>query len=153
MTRYLDGTAVAVLAPMRHGVEGVGDRNDTRGERNSLSLEPTRIPAAVPAFVMREDALLEVRIEAGEWLEHVRATTRVRGDGASFGRREMLDVMDDVEERLVDLADVVKEGDTQDSASSSPGKPCFFGEDEGELRDTADVDAGVGIVRVDGTEE
>jgi hypothetical protein len=103
--------------------------------------------------VMREDSLLQVGIEASEWLEHVRAATRVSGDGAAFGGGEVLDVVDDVEERLMDLANVVKEGDAQDAASSAPGKPCFLGEDEGVLRDAADVDAGIGIIGIDGAEE
>jgi len=153
LSRFLDRAAVAVLPTMGDGVEGISDGDDTGGERYALALELTRIAGAVPALVMSEDALLEIGIETGEWLEHVRAATRVRGDGASFGGGEVLNVVDDVEERLMDLADVVKERDAQDAASSAPGKPCFLGEDEGILRDAADVDAGVRIIGIDGAEE
>jgi hypothetical protein len=64
--------------------------------------------------VVRKHAFGEIRVEGRYWREHFGATTRVGDDRTSLGRREMRLLMNDVEECLVNLADVVKEGDTLD---------------------------------------
>lgn len=152
-SRLLHGAAIAVLAAVGDGIEGIGNGDDARGEGDAASLEAARIAGAVPALVMGEDTLLQVGIETGEGLEHVGATARVGGDGATLGGGETLDVVNDVEERLVDLADVVEEGDPGDAATCSAGEAGGVGEDECVLGDSADVDAGIRIVGVDGAKQ
>ena len=61
--------------------------------------------------------------------------------------------MNDVEQRLVDLADVVKEGSAGDTALLLLGQFGGVGEHEGVFRDAADVHAGVGVVGIDGAQE
>jgi len=103
--------AVAVTPAVRDRVVRVGDGDDARGERNAASLQAARISGAVPALVVREHAFGEVGVEALQRLEHVRAALRVRGDRSAIGGGERRVVVDDVEQRFVDLADVVKESD------------------------------------------
>src|SRR5438128_11624926 len=47
----------AVDAVVRYRVEGVGDEDDARAERNVLSVQAVGIAGAVPAFVMVEHPL------------------------------------------------------------------------------------------------
>jgi len=138
---------------MRDGVEGVGDRDDARCERDPSPLQLARVAPAIPSFVMGEDALFQFGIEAREGLQHVGTATRMRGDGAPFGGREALHIVDDVEERLVDLADVVEERDTRDAATLTIREIGRFAEDECVFRDAPDMEAGIGIVGIDGPEE
>ena len=152
-TGLFHGAAVTVLPPVSDGVEGVGDGDDACGERDTATLEPTRISRAIPTLVMRENTLLHVGIEAGQGLQHVGAATWVSGDGTAFGGSEALHVVDDVEQRFMDLADVVEERNASDAAFGVPGESRCVGEDERVLGDSADVHAGVGIIGVDGAEE
>ena len=149
----LDRAAIAVLSPMRDGVEGIGNGDDARWQRDVSALELIRVAPPVPALMMRQHVPPELGIETGEWLQHVGTAARVRGDGTAFGRREALDVVDDVEERLVDLADVVEQGDARDAMPGALRKAGGVGEDEGIFGDASDMDAGVGIVGVDGSQE
>jgi len=100
-----------------------------------------------------KDALLKLGIEAGERLQHVGPASRVGGDRTALGGSESLDVVDDVEERLVDLADVVEQGDTSDPALLVLAESRCVGEDERVFGDTSDVYARVGVVGVDSAEE
>lgn len=61
--------------------------------------------------------------------------------------------MDDIEQRFVNLADVVKEGDAFDGTLLSLVEPGGIGDNEGICRHAADVFASLGIVRLDGVEE
>ena len=68
--------------------------------------------------------------------------------------RERVVVVDDVEERLVDLADVVKERDALDARCTRARRELGgVGEDERVGGDAAHVRAGLGVVRVDGVEQ
>jgi len=138
---------------MGDGVESVGDGHDARRKRDLPSLQAAWIPRAVPAFVVCEDGPLQLRVEASERLQHVGATARVRGHSPALGRREALDVVNDVEQRFVDLADVVEERDTGDAATMVFRESGLVGEDERVLGDAANVDAGIGIVGIDGAKE
>ena len=149
----LGGASAAVAAVVGDGVEGVGDRDDAGRHRDASSLELAGIAGAVPPLVVREHAGGELRVEAVQGCEHVGTTLGVREDRSALGGGELAVVVDDVEERLVDLADVVKERDTLDDALVAVAQSGGVGEDEGVVGDAADVGAGLGVVGVDGVEE
>ena len=132
-------------------MSAIGD--DARRERNAASLEPARIALPVPALVVREHAVGEIGIEAMQRLEHVGARGGVRGDGSTIGGGELLVVVDDVEERFVDLSDVVEERDALDALALVLRELGGVAEDERIGRDAPDVGAGLGIVGVDGVEQ
>jgi hypothetical protein len=48
----VDRLGIAIASAMRERVEGVGDRNDARRERNASSFEAARIPLTIPPLVM-----------------------------------------------------------------------------------------------------
>src|SRR5688500_58783 len=57
---------VAVPPAVRNGVERVRDRDDACGERDLQSAQPTRIAGAIPSFVMRQDTVGQLGIEAAQ---------------------------------------------------------------------------------------
>jgi len=71
----------------------------------------------------------------------------------AFLLRELRLFMDDVEQRLVDLADVVEERDALHVPLLAGIEVGRFGEDERITSHTADVAAGFGVIGVDGAEE
>ena len=149
----LGAACVAVATTVRDRVEGVGDGDDARREGDAAAPQAARVSAAVPAFVVREDALRELGVKAAERGEDLGSAPRVRGDRATgFGGEGFLFV-DDVEERLVDLSDVVKERDPLDGLALAAVESRCVGDDEGVRRDAAHVRAGLRVVRVDGVEE
>ena len=89
--------------------------------------------------MVREYRFWQLRKDSGQRREHVGAALRVRRDRPSLLRREPRVVVDDVEERFVDLADVVEEGDPSDAATHASGESCGVGEDERVLGDAADM--------------
>ena len=149
-----DGAFARVASSVRDGVEGVGDRDDARLQRNVAAAQAARISAPVPSLVVREHAVGELGIEGVERSEDVGAELRVRDDQRALLLGELLVVVDDVEERLVDLPDVVKECDALDGALvRAHSRSAASREDERVGGDAADVCAGFGVVRVDGVEE
>ncbi len=80
VVRNVDGAFALVAAAVRDDVEGIGEGDDARLRRNVDSLEPARIAAAIPALVVREDAVVELRIEGVERTDDIRAQLRVRDD-------------------------------------------------------------------------
>ena len=95
-------------------VSAIGD--DARRERNAPSLEPARVAGAVPALVVREHAVGELGIEATSGASTSAPRCGCVAIALALGGRERLVVVDDVEERLVDLPDVVEERDALDGA-------------------------------------
>ena len=63
----------AIRSPVRDRVEGVGDGDDARRERDAPSLQLARISASVPSLVVREHSVGEIGIERVERREHVGA--------------------------------------------------------------------------------
>ncbi|GAC1516852.1 MAG: hypothetical protein NVS1B4_14530 [Gemmatimonadaceae bacterium] len=61
--------------------------------------------------------------------------------------------MDDVEQRRVDLADVVEQGDSLRRSLFSLVESDRFGEDHRIRCDASDVSAGGGVIGVDGIQE
>ena len=55
---------IAVTAAMGNRVEGVGDGDDASREWDSRAAEVARVSGAIPAFVVGQDAVGELRVEA-----------------------------------------------------------------------------------------
>jgi hypothetical protein len=70
----------------------------------------------------------------------------MRIDGAAFGWCEAGIIVHDVEQRFVDLADVVKECDAFDRAPLMLFEACSVRDDQRVCGDASDVHAGNGIV-------
>ena len=149
----VSGAPVTIPAAVGDGIEGIGDGDDASVERNAASLETAGIAGAVPSLVVREDAFRQIGIEAAEGREHFGATLWVRGNGLALVRGELVRVVDDVEQRFVDLPDIVEECDTLDAAPHVLLEAGRVGEHERVRGDAADVRAGVGIVGIDGLEQ
>jgi hypothetical protein len=75
------------------------------------------------------------------------------GDCAPVGRREALGRMNDVEERLVNFPDVVKQRRSLDFSSLSFREPHRVGENQSIHRDATNVPPRLGVVRIDGVEK
>ena len=146
-------TTFAISTAMRDGIEGVGERDDPRRQRYALAAQPPRISGAVPALVMRDHTFRELGIERGERSEYLGAALGMRGDCLTLGGREIGVLVNDVEQRLVDLADVVKERDALDVLFLVIIEMRGVGEDEGVGGDTTNVGASFGVVCVDRVEE
>ena len=71
----------------------------------------------------------------------------------TLGDRELCVVVNDVEERFVNLADVVKERDTLDVPLLAGAEVCRLGEYQRITSDTPDVFASLTVVRIDGAEQ
>ncbi len=74
--RLLDGERRPVRARRGHGVEGVGDAEQPRLERDPVPAQPVRVAAAVPALVVVEH-VRQRRLEVLEALDEPRARDRV----------------------------------------------------------------------------
>lgn len=139
---------VLVAPPVRDRVECVGKRHDAGGKWNAASAEAAWVTRAVPSLVVGQHAVRELRVEAAERRKDRRAAFRVRGDGAAVLGSERRLVVDDVEQRLVDLSDVVEQCDALDGATFAAAQTGSAGDDEGVGRDAADVRAGLCVIRV-----
>jgi len=144
---------VVVRSAVRDGVERVGDRDDASGDRNAPSLEPARVACSIPPLVMGHHAVGEVRIEHAQRLEHASAQVGMSGDGATLGGAQGIVFLDDVEERFVDLSDVMEECDAFDALAFVRGEVGCIGKDEGVRGDTPDVGTGIGVIRIDRVEQ
>ena len=114
--RFAEAASMAVAAAVGDRVEGIGDRDDARHQRNSLPLESSRISCAVPSFVVRGHSLGEVRKKSLERSKYLGATLGVCHHGAALLRRQLRGFVENVGERSVELPDVVEECDTLDAA-------------------------------------
>ena len=66
---------------------------------------------------MREDRFRELLVEMRDRRQHLRAPHRMRSDLTTLAGRQFPLLVHNVEERLVDLSDVVKERPKFDGAS------------------------------------
>lgn len=78
---------------------------------------------------------------------------RMSLDLAALGSGELGGFIDDVMERSIDLANVVKERDALDAMLSSLVEVCRFGDYQRVLRNAPHVRAGRRVIRVDRVEE
>jgi len=143
----------AVAAGDRDRVDRVGDRHDPRGEWNRRAADASGIATTVPALVMREHAALELGIEGGERREHGGATARMGRDRLALGRRQARPIMDQVKERLVDLADVMEERDPLDHVALARRQVGGIGDDERVAGNAPHVRPGLRVGRIDRIEE
>ena len=142
-----------VPSTMRDGVERIGDRDEPRFERNSRSAKATRVAATVPTLVVGENSFGELRIKRFDRGEHLGATARVSIDLAALRRGELRRLVDDIEQRSVDLPDVVKERDTLDRATRTLVEASGVGNDQRIGSHAPNVHPGLLIVCLDGIEQ
>ena len=140
------------MATVGDDVEGVDDRNDSGGEGNRFATKSARVATAVPPLVMGENADRELGIEWRERREDRGAAARMGRDRPSLGRGEPAVVVNDVEERFVDLADVVEERDALDAAKDVVPETSGIAEDQRIARDLTDMLAGFVVVGFDRVE-
>ena len=138
---------------MCHGVECVGQRDDASEQRDLRATRPMGITATVPSFVMTHHALREVWVERQQRSQYVGTALGMSDDGAPFRRCQVCVLVNYVEERLVDFADVVKERDSLDDLPFMFVEISGIREDERVSGDASDMGASLGIVRVDGIEK
>jgi hypothetical protein len=153
VARNLGGPSGPVAARVRDGVERVRDGDDARGQWNPASFELARVSASVPSLVMREHSLWELGIEGLQRSEYVGAALRMRQYFAVFRRGEPPTVVNDVEQRLVDLPDVVEECDLFDDALLVVVEPRGVSKNKRIRGDSPDMCAGLCVIGVDGVEE
>ena len=124
--------SVAPVAALgAHGVEGVGDEDDARAERDVRGREPVRVARAVHALVARADeprAALERRGGGEDAL----ADDGVAADQRPLGVRQRAALLQD---RLRDrhLADVVERGRVAQRLELAAGQAELGGDRAGEL--------------------
>jgi len=102
--------------------------------------------------MVTEHAFSQLRIERCQRSEDRGAASRVGCDGASLRRREVRVLVDNVEQRLVNLADVMKERDALDDLSLVFVELRRVREHERICCNSANVSTRVCVVRVDGIE-
>jgi hypothetical protein len=151
--RRFGAAGSTIVTAVGNDVEGIGDRNDSRRKRDLLAAEPAGIAPAVPALVMGEHPDRKLGIEWSERLEHLRAAARMRGDRAALGRREASVVVDDIEQRLVDLSDVVEERDALDAAEDMVVETGGIAEDQRVSRHPSNMLSRFVVVGLDGVED
>lgn len=134
-------------------IEGVRNGDDARLERNARALEVSGIALSVPTFVVRQNPCGQLGVECSERSQHFSTPARMGGDFPALGWRQAGGIVDDVEQRFVNLADVVKQGDAFDGTLPSLVEPGGIRDDEGVRRHATDVFASLGVVRFDGVEQ
>ena len=95
----------------------------------------------------------ELGIEGGERSEDQRAAPRVRRDLAPLFARKTLPLVHDVEQRLVDLTDVVKERDPLDRPTLMLLEPRLVADDERVGGHAANVHPCLLVIGLDGVEQ
>lgn len=143
----------AVLPTMRHDVEAVRDRDNPRGQRNVQTPKLVRIAAPVPSLVMREHAGRQLGVKRGKGRQHVGTARWMGRDRASFLRRELPGIVQQIIERPVNLADVVKECDSLHAQLLAIVESGGIGQDERVPGHAADMGAGFGVIHVDGEQD
>ena len=144
---------VSVATIVRHSVECIGEHNDASRHWNTAAAEAIRISRAVPPLVVRENARGKVRVEGRNWREHVGATLRVRGYRPPFRGGEMRVLVNDVEERFVNLPNVMEQRHALDDFPSVGTELGGVGDDQGVGGDATHVCAGLRVIRVDCIEQ
>jgi hypothetical protein len=147
------GAADAVSPSVRYHIKGVRQRNDPRGEGRPIATQAAWISRTVPPLMVRKHSFGELGIECRDRGEHVGTSFRVRRNRAALCGGQLARLANDVEERLVDLANVVKERRKLDSAPFRSFDAQRLGENQRVLGYTPDVGARLPIVGVNGAEQ
>ena len=95
----------------------------------------------------------QLGIECLQWRQDLGATGGVRVDRSAVARRELRNIVHDVEQRFVDLADVVEERNAFHGALLVRVESCSVCDDKRACGDAADMHAGIRVIRLDGVEE
>ncbi len=150
----IEPVGAMVATTVGDGIEGVGDRDDTCLNRNVLGDEPMRIACSVPALVVSDHAITQIGVEERQGIQYVGAALRVGRNEASLLRGYFpFVIVHDVEERLVDFTDVVKERNALDAANGRLIEASGAREHHAVCRDAARVRASHSVVGIDGVEE
>lgn len=150
----IEGLRSVVPATMRDGVERVGDGDDARLDGNVFGNELARVPRSIPALVVREHTVGQVGIEEGQRLEDLGASLRVRRDQTALLRRHLgVVIVHDIEERFVNLPNIVEERDALDAPDGGLIEPRGTRECHAIDSDASHVRSRHGVVRIDGVEQ
>jgi hypothetical protein len=103
--------------------------------------------------VVRHDAVAQCGIEGRQWRQHVGPSLRMRANRVALRLRQIRVIMDDVEQRLVDLPHIVEQCHALDVALLERIQIRRVGEDQCITSDAPDVAAGFSIVGVDGAKQ
>src|SRR6185312_15858611 len=139
-------TSLAVGAIGSNGVEGIGDGEDARAERNLLSAKTARVAGAVVGFLMRVDDLGRLTQER-DFAHHLIAAHAVLAHDGALVWSELAGL----EQNTVgdgDLADVVQEcaaGDDAELAGVDTDGAC---QRNGVCSDAAGVPFGLRVAKV-----
>jgi hypothetical protein len=145
--------AMSVPSVVCDGVKGVCQAHDARREWDSRPAESVGVATPVPSLVMSQDASGNLGVERGQWREDLCTTYRMRGDCLALCPRELRFLVNNVEQRLVNLADVVEECHALDVELLVFIELCGIRKNKRIDRDASDVGACLGVVRVDGIEQ
>ncbi len=138
---------------MRYCVKRVCDGDDPRRERDRFFLQTARVAGSVPALVVRHDTFRKVGIKRRKRSEYLRTALRMRTNLSSFVRIQLPVVVNHVEERLVNLADVVEQCDAFDHVTGMSVGAHRVCQNERIPRDPPDMRASNRVVGVDGVEQ
>lgn len=148
-SRRIRAAPPAITPAVRHCVEGVGDGYDARRQRYFGSVKLVGIALSIPAFVVGKHALCQVWIEGSDGSENVCTALWMRRNLSSLGRSECRLLVDDIEKRLMDLSDVMKQSDALDDFHLVLGKIRRVGEDQCVRGNSSHMGARLCIVGVD----
>lgn len=151
--RLLRRPAVPVSPPMRHDVEGVRERDDARGERDPTPTKAAGIPAPVPALVVAENCLRQLRVKVADGAQNLRAANGMRPDGAALGGSETARLVHDVEQRLVNFSNVVEQRRELDRAAHTLIDAERVRDGKGVGGYASNVSSGLRVIGIDGPEQ
>ena len=145
--------AVPIASAVRDDVERVRERDDTRGERDPVPPEAARISSSVPALMVRKHCLGQLGVKVPDRTQYLRASNRVRADGAALGWSQLAGLVHHIEERLVDLSNVMEQRGELDRASDTLVHSARIRDGEGVGGNATNVCPGLRIICVDGAQE
>ena len=76
----------------------------------------------------------------------------MRVDGTAVGLAQTLVIVNDIEQRFVDFADVVKEGDALDGAAAAIVESGRLSDDQRVVRDAPNMLSSLGVICLDRVE-
>jgi hypothetical protein len=151
--RSLSAARAAVMAAIRDDVERISNRRNACEKRNAAAGKPPGIAFSIPPFVVGQNAHRQLWIEWLQWREHVRSAPWMREDCAPLLGRQVCAVVHDVQERFMNLADVVEERDALDGSHVAIVEVSGVAEDEGVASHPTEVLARLVIGGFDSVQE
>jgi hypothetical protein len=151
--RLVDAFRVVIRPTRSYRVKGVSDRDYARSYRDCFSAQSARISCSIPSLVMRNDPVTQFWIKSVERLEYLAAAFRMRHHGLPLLGRELVGVVENVEERFVNLSDVMEQRDTLDFAALRFLESGSVRQHQRVLRNASHVRSRDRVVRVDRIEQ